>query len=173
MDTLDKGCATNSICSMGRCKPSAAPGSCSGMVCNGACVNLQSDSQNCGRCGNACPDDPNEFCCRGRCVDVGRDRQNCGACGNVCLNGYKCAAGTCVSPAVMHSGVQTSPIAVTPTAGGVVVIAPANGFPGVIQATIGLTATSFYIPTAQSVTSCASNWATGDTVCSSSGTDRA
>lgn len=34
--------------------------------CNGQCVNLDKDNQNCGRCGKAC--DPDETCHHGRCV---------------------------------------------------------------------------------------------------------
>jgi hypothetical protein len=34
--------------------------------CNGQCVNLHEDKQNCGRCGKAC--DPDETCHDGRCV---------------------------------------------------------------------------------------------------------
>lgn len=34
--------------------------------CNGKCVNLQSDMQNCGDCGNVC--NPDEVCSNGKCV---------------------------------------------------------------------------------------------------------
>src|SRR5260221_2558003 len=77
--------------------------------CSGTCTDLQSDYQNCGACGNACPID--KVCshgacatvcgggtarCGNNCVDLKADPNNCGGCnskcptGNVC-NGSKCA----------------------------------------------------------------------------------
>ena len=56
------------------------------------CVNLSSDSNNCGACNNKCP--AGQSCCGAICVDLSRDPSNCGACGNTCTTGY-CCAGTC------------------------------------------------------------------------------
>ncbi len=80
--------------------------------CNGTCVALSSDVNNCGACGNACGAD--EVCalgtcmdtgttgcpvnltdCNGTCVDTDADAANCGSCGNACTGGLVCAAGLC------------------------------------------------------------------------------
>ncbi len=77
--------------------------------CNGACVDLQSDSGNCGACGQFCggtcvaggcmcpngtiscaTDDNNTFC-----RNTQFDRNNCGGCGNVCTTGQYCGNGIC------------------------------------------------------------------------------
>lgn len=39
--------------------------------CNGTCVNLQSDNNNCGSCGTACPTSQGEFCQAGQCQVCG------------------------------------------------------------------------------------------------------
>lgn len=65
-------------------------------VCNGVCVNRQTDPANCGRCGITCPRDntcQDGTCtcnaggytmCGGSCVNLLKDSSNCGACGEVC-----------------------------------------------------------------------------------------
>jgi hypothetical protein len=68
--------------------------------CQGECVNLSSDDQNCGSCGRACPD--GHYCYKGECAyreicrenevkcgawgcsDLQTDYFNCGACGVKC-----------------------------------------------------------------------------------------
>lgn len=50
--------------------------------CNGRCVVLEVDRENCGRCGNACKPDK-EDCCHGVCSRLDRD-PHCGACGTDC-----------------------------------------------------------------------------------------
>jgi hypothetical protein len=85
-----------------------------GMVCVGT-PDLQSDLDNCGRCGNRCPR-PSAgtgsvtctagLCvtsctagftnCNGLCTDLRTDLNHCGRCGNVCEVG--CTAGVCVNP---------------------------------------------------------------------------
>jgi hypothetical protein len=77
--------------------------------CNNACVDIQTDMDNCGMCGNPC--DPQtqqctmgqcckttEKVCSGMCIDVQSDAKNCGMCGNVCpMNNPVCASGMCVN----------------------------------------------------------------------------
>jgi len=75
------------------------------------CVDLASDVNNCGACGNICPVSATceagecvcsvgETLCSGSCVDQQTNVDNCGSCGYICpllLNGTpSCAAGTCV-----------------------------------------------------------------------------
>ncbi|MGH8327355.1 MAG: hypothetical protein ACRET2_11375 [Steroidobacteraceae bacterium] len=93
--------------------------------CNGQCVDLESDTNNCGSCGNVCVSPSNcqngqcqlvcEACGSGhqspgmqvcvvggaaQCVDTWTDPDNCGGCGNVCpdsVNGFRslCNCGQC------------------------------------------------------------------------------
>lgn len=85
--------------------------------CNGQCVNLHEDEQNCGRCGNAC--DSSEVCHNGRCVsssnnnkatctdgkkdgketDIDCGGPTCPACtyGKTCKKGTDCSSGVCVN----------------------------------------------------------------------------
>jgi len=68
--------------------------------CDDECVNLDTDRENCGACGNDCADDElcqlgvcQETCddplilCDGVCVDPDSDPANCNSCGNVCPTG--------------------------------------------------------------------------------------
>ncbi|HEY5921329.1 MAG TPA: hypothetical protein VIV11_06650 [Kofleriaceae bacterium] len=70
------------------------------MICNNACVNTQTDSNNCGTCGNSCGTGTCQsgLCCPagqtncgGMCVDLTMDIDHCGACNN------DCGAGTCTT----------------------------------------------------------------------------
>src|SRR5204863_9626401 len=71
----------------------------------GRCVDLRTDSANCGACGNgltcqngACmmPVCPNgTLPCNGQCVDVSTDPANCGGCGALCAPSFICAGGKC------------------------------------------------------------------------------
>ena len=76
--------------------------------CNGNCVDLASDPQNCGSCGHAC--DPGAECsggqcgctdnqtnCDGHCIDTQNDHDNCGSCGHACTGCEICATGQCSS----------------------------------------------------------------------------
>ncbi len=51
-------------------------------VCNGQCVSLSSDPNNCGTCGHVCS--AGATCCSGSCVSLSSDVNNCGSCGHVC-----------------------------------------------------------------------------------------
>lgn len=74
--------------------------------CGLDCVDLTSESDNCGACGVACGQ--SQVCvdsacqcregstpCGGQCVVTSSDPRNCGACGTVCGTGQVCEAGAC------------------------------------------------------------------------------
>ncbi len=85
--------------------------------CAGICVDLQTDVDNCGTCGNVCPEGQPGFVrgcaagncffmreracaeglssCNGVCVDRQTDPANCGVCGNACAAGEICFGGLC------------------------------------------------------------------------------
>jgi hypothetical protein len=69
---------------------------CDGNPYNG--FDLNSDSSNCGKCGNRCA--KLETCCGGSCIalaDLKTDDLNCGQCGNACGGGQYCCQGQCLS----------------------------------------------------------------------------
>jgi hypothetical protein len=85
--------------------------------CGGVCLDLQTDVNNCGACGNVCPEGQPGFVrgcaegncffmreracaeglssCNGVCVDRQTDPANCGLCGNACATGEVCFGGQC------------------------------------------------------------------------------
>jgi len=88
------------------------PDTCTGpgmMICNGVCVDTNTDPQHCGNCDTMCtrtlPICVDGTCtdrcpgtltnCDGKCVDLMTDPQNCGDCGNECAPGGICNSGTC------------------------------------------------------------------------------
>jgi hypothetical protein len=89
-------------CGNGQCPCGLSP-------CNGSCVDLQNDPNNCGGC--ATPIAHYHFCQNGRgtclpgftpcgsaCMDVSSNPDNCGACGAApCASGEKCENGVCGS----------------------------------------------------------------------------
>jgi hypothetical protein len=78
--------------------------------CNGNCVDISSDPENCGSCGNLCrpaglpctdgvcgvkcPSGQKE-CQVGGCFDTQTDSQNCGDCNIICSQGQSCCKGKC------------------------------------------------------------------------------
>jgi hypothetical protein len=83
---------------------------------NQICVDVKTDNQNCGACGNGCAGTYGGQCVNGSCVclspyawcgkfcaDLLNDNFNCGACGKSCGGNTKCVNGSCVcaSPYVM------------------------------------------------------------------------
>jgi hypothetical protein len=76
-------------------------------TCGGdACVDLETDAQHCGECGNACPDGlpciagactcpDGQQLCEDICVDLQTDPQYCGSCSNNCAPGQVCSLGEC------------------------------------------------------------------------------
>jgi len=106
-------CAVNN-CTGGVCGEAGAPlQNCAPprVVCDGACVDLQTDALNCGACGTTCPVNncsggvcggggiqncaPPFAVCGDACVDLTSDSINCGACGVVCGEDDICLQGTC------------------------------------------------------------------------------
>ncbi|CAA6674435.1 unnamed protein product [Spirodela intermedia] len=61
--------------------------------CRKRCVNLRTDTMNCGRCGKRCRYE--EACCLGTCVNILFNRSNCGACNRRCEKGNNCRYGMC------------------------------------------------------------------------------
>jgi hypothetical protein len=75
-------------------------------LCGGVCVDLNSNANHCGTCGNSCPADkvciggacscpPGFVSCGNNCVDISTDVNNCGACGFNCPPGKICVGGVC------------------------------------------------------------------------------
>jgi hypothetical protein len=75
--------------------------------CTGACVDVKTDNDNCGMCGNPCMAMTEQcmagMCCKtgnticnNMCTDTSGDPKNCGMCGNVCpMNMPACTGGKC------------------------------------------------------------------------------
>jgi hypothetical protein len=96
--TLDSNRVSAASCS--------AESPCSeGTLCGTSCTTLSTDSNNCGKCGNACT--AGQLCggglcscpaanqCGGACTDVSSDAKNCGVCGHACAADESCTAGSC------------------------------------------------------------------------------
>jgi hypothetical protein len=76
--------------------------------CNGACIDILENDDNCGDCGTAC--DATHFCqagtceldcrsneeiCDGVCINTTSDHDHCGDCETACSSGQVCNMGTC------------------------------------------------------------------------------
>lgn len=79
--------------------------------CSNACVDTNTNSADCGACGNACTQgfscnngscgcsSAGQALCSGVCVNTSIDAKNCGACGNACGSGSSCQGGHCIPQA--------------------------------------------------------------------------
>lgn len=88
-------------------KPDTRSGACppGEVLCGTACVNLNTDRDNCGACGKRCPSGQRcsggiccptgQINCNGACVDIQRDPAHCGGCGKACKPGESCQSGQC------------------------------------------------------------------------------
>ncbi|KAG6573172.1 Protein GRIM REAPER, partial [Cucurbita argyrosperma subsp. sororia] len=72
------------------CRAKGSPGP---DCCKKKCVNVETDRNNCGMCGNKCK--YSRICCNGRCVNPMFNKKHCGGCGNECSKGSSCAYGMC------------------------------------------------------------------------------
>ncbi len=118
-DLICGECGTNSTCHSGECR-------CDDDfdLCDGECVDLESDVDHCGSCDNSCGtatdaeaqctdgechficDDPDLDYCDSdptgadlsACTDLTTDDNNCGACGVTCEDGTTCRDGQCECP---------------------------------------------------------------------------
>lgn len=77
-------------------------------LCNGECVDLQTNAQHCGECGNECGEG-GQFCgegkckcikseatnCDGSCVNLSTNSEHCGKCNKACGGGEKCEEKSC------------------------------------------------------------------------------
>ncbi|MEW5848265.1 MAG: hypothetical protein AB2A00_05595 [Myxococcota bacterium] len=90
--------------------------------CNGTCVPITTDPNNCGDCGVVC--DANEVCaggacsgtclanqtaCHQECVDTDVDNRHCGDCDQPCDPGEGCSGGTCVEVIPVGPGPAVCP----------------------------------------------------------------
>jgi Stigma-specific protein, Stig1 len=65
------------------------------VACNGVCLSLATNHQNCGKCGHACLS--NQACCSGKCTNLQTSVSSCGKCGHACQRGAFVAAVACQS----------------------------------------------------------------------------
>jgi hypothetical protein len=79
--------------------------------CDGLCVDLFEDRDNCDACGHFCPygekcvsgkcvckADGNHEICNGRCIETANDSENCGGCGKKCDAWESCRNSECRHP---------------------------------------------------------------------------
>ncbi|MBL8682345.1 MAG: hypothetical protein JNK05_24465 [Myxococcales bacterium] len=107
-------CTGTQVCTMAGCADSCPSGQ---MLCSGACVDLQTNANHCGMCGNACPAGPRStpVCAAGRCqlqcepsyancdsnasngceVNTSTDPNHCTMCGMRCPSGGANTVGVC------------------------------------------------------------------------------
>lgn len=105
----------------GRSAQAVNPRNCNGLVDDGCEIDIAVDPNNCGTCGNVCPNNPDGtqqvcidgtcgcpfgqmYCAGPGCVDLNQDSKNCGTCGTACGTAphaspknvvWGCTRGTC------------------------------------------------------------------------------
>jgi hypothetical protein len=103
------GCPADETChSSGECRCGSGDGcGADESCCDGECLDLQADEDNCGRCGRVCRTGtsceegecrcPNaaETACPDGCFNLQTDEEHCGRCGRQCATGATCNAGVC------------------------------------------------------------------------------
>jgi hypothetical protein len=103
-------CVSPEVCKNNICMCGSNPACTGGQTCcSGNCVELLTDTKNCGVCGNACekgktcqaglcgcPDITPDYCTSAQaCVNFQTDSNNCGGCGNKCPSNSSCMNGVC------------------------------------------------------------------------------
>ncbi|MEO9234664.1 MAG: hypothetical protein ABI421_15080 [Polyangiaceae bacterium] len=101
-------CSAAQVCSGHACSAGCTDGT---TLCNGKCVDTQTDNKNCGQCGG--PEDAGVACtvcvqgqcaascddgfsqCGTTCVNTSNDPSNCGVCGKTCASNDVCGNGSC------------------------------------------------------------------------------
>ena len=78
---------------VGTCGNICAPGF---ECCGSSCINVLSNSSNCGTCSRSCSGSTPD-CCNGFCTNKQNDFFNCGSCNNACAAGQQCCSGTCTT----------------------------------------------------------------------------
>ena len=105
----DQACGKNGaacqVCSGGRtCQGGACTCPAGQAFCNGACIDVKNDPDNCGSCGHECQITAS-FCNNGSCGSCGLSQQCLDTgqgdicCNGACLDGECCSDGQCTDPA--------------------------------------------------------------------------
>lgn len=122
-----KACKTGEVCSQKRCVCDPTQTNCCDpgqVLCDGKCVDVGSNPDHCGACGNKCPGAPLDgggnvqvTCVQGKCgfacdsgyADCNKDlsdgceawlrfdANHCGACGTACSHDQPCVEGVCAT----------------------------------------------------------------------------
>ena len=135
--SVDSGALTG----LSVCGPPCSVGS---ILCEDACASLNSDSNNCGACGNVCSGGttcisgicclPGQAACGGVCTSTQSDDNNCGNCGVICGSGLSCVSGSCCSTCASScyataSGPSSAQTATVTCGSGDALLCPPSGCP--------------------------------------------
>ena len=112
-------CPAGQACVGGLCQAACPTGY---TLCNGTCVNFQTNATACGACGNSCgganpicfnawcvpPCPPGTTRCAtgpgpGACVNFQTNSGNCGSCSHICSSGQTCINGVCQGSGICAS----------------------------------------------------------------------